>query len=67
MAPSTLVDSADNEPRETATWTRYLPEAFGIREVVRKSPYRWCTRERCVAGLPCGLFLLFNLLSHSCL
>ena len=46
MAPLTSVDPADNESRETATWTRYLPEAFGIREAVRKSPYRWCTRER---------------------
>ena len=33
---------------ETAKWKRYLPEAFGIREAVRKSSYRWCVRERLV-------------------
>jgi hypothetical protein len=33
------------DPLETAKWTRYLPETFGIREGVRKSSYRWCVRE----------------------
>ena len=30
---------------ETAKWTRFLPEAFGIRDSVRQSSYRWCVRE----------------------
>ena len=34
-----------NDPLETAKWTRYLPETFGIREAVRQSSYRWCVRE----------------------
>ena len=34
-----------SDPLETAKWTRYLPEAFGIRESVRESSYRWCVRE----------------------
>lgn len=33
------------DPLETAKWTRHLPEAFGIREAVRQSSYRWCVRE----------------------
>ena len=32
-------------PPETATWIKYVPETFGIREAVRKSPFRWCARE----------------------
>jgi hypothetical protein len=35
----------DSDPLETAKWTRYLPESFGIREAVRQSSYRWCVRE----------------------
>lgn len=35
---------SENAP-ETATWTRFLPEAFGIRENVQNSPFRWCVRE----------------------
>ena len=35
----------NNDPLETAKWTRYLPETFGIREAVRQSSYRWCVRE----------------------
>jgi hypothetical protein len=38
-----------NDPLETAKWTRYLPEKFGIREAVRQSSYRWCVREGCVS------------------
>jgi hypothetical protein len=39
---------------ETAQWTKYLPEAFGIRENVRKSPYRWCVRESFLWGIATG-------------
>jgi hypothetical protein len=35
----------ESDPLETAKWTRYLPETFGIREAVRQSSYRWCVRE----------------------
>ena len=34
-----------NAPPETASWTRFLPEVFGIQEKVRESPFRWCARE----------------------
>lgn len=40
--PFTVIDG----DYENATWTRYIPEAFGLRKAIRKSPYRWCTRER---------------------
>ena len=39
---------------ETAKWTRYLPEAFGIRETVRQSKYRWCVREAAMWGIATG-------------
>lgn len=42
------------EQIETAKWTRYLPEAFGIREAVRQSKYRWCVREAAMWGLATG-------------
>ena len=42
-------NTKENDPLETAKWTRYLPETFGIREAVRKSSYRWCVREGCVS------------------
>lgn len=40
-----LSSESKSDPLETAKWTRYLPEAFGIREAVRESSYRWCVRE----------------------
>ena len=42
------------ESPETAQWTKYLPEAFGIRENVRNSPFRWCVRESCMWGIATG-------------
>jgi hypothetical protein len=39
---------------ETAKWTRFLPEAFGIRESVRSSKYRWCVREAAMWGIATG-------------
>lgn len=39
------------DPLETAKWTRFLPEAFGIREGVRASSYRWCVREGGMWGI----------------
>ena len=35
----------NKDPLETAQWTNYLPEAFGLREAVKGSSYRWCARE----------------------
>eukprot|EP00429_Kryptoperidinium_foliaceum_P005967 CAMPEP_0176013104 /NCGR_PEP_ID=MMETSP0120_2-20121206/6137_1 /TAXON_ID=160619 /ORGANISM="Kryptoperidinium foliaceum, Strain CCMP 1326" /LENGTH=171 /DNA_ID=CAMNT_0017346007 /DNA_START=93 /DNA_END=608 /DNA_ORIENTATION=+ len=43
-----------DDPLETAKWTRYLPEAFGIREAVRQSSYRWCVREGGMWGIATG-------------
>ena len=40
-----MTSKSSNDPLETAKWTRFLPEAFGIRESVRESSYRWCVRE----------------------
>ena len=39
---------------ETGTWVNYLPESFGLREAVRKSPFRWCARESSMWGLATG-------------
>jgi hypothetical protein len=38
----------NNDPLDTAQWTNYLPETFGIRDAVKQSSYRWCVREGCV-------------------
>ena len=45
---------------ETAKWTRYLPEAFGIREAVRQSKYRWCVREAAMWGIATGTAMTFH-------
>lgn len=46
MASASSSDSKSKlDDLETAKWTKYLPEAFGIREGVRQSSYRWCVRE----------------------
>jgi Protein of unknown function (DUF3767) len=38
----------------TARWTRYLPEAYGIRQSVENSKYRWCARESAMWGIATG-------------
>jgi len=43
--------AATSDPLETAKWTRFLPETFGIRESVRESSYRWCVREGGMWGI----------------
>uniref|UniRef100_A0A7S0XJS0 Cytochrome c oxidase assembly protein COX20, mitochondrial n=1 Tax=Pseudo-nitzschia delicatissima TaxID=44447 RepID=A0A7S0XJS0_9STRA len=43
-----------SDPLETARWTRYLPEAFGIRDSIRESSYRWCVREGGMWGIATG-------------
>lgn len=50
-APS---DSTKPSPVETAQWVNYLPEAFGIQEAVRQSPFRWCVRESSMWGIATG-------------
>lgn len=52
------VTSADQI--ETAKWTRYLPEAFGIREAVRQSKYRWCVREAAMWGIATGTVMTLH-------
>lgn len=39
---------------QTATWTAYLPESFGIRAAVEASKYRWCAREASLWGIASG-------------
>ena len=53
---TTTASSSPNttESPETAKWTKYLPEAFGIRENVQNSPFRWCARESSLWGIATG-------------
>mmetsp|Transcript_15210 Transcript_15210/g.21698 ORF Transcript_15210/g.21698 Transcript_15210/m.21698 type:complete len:186 (-) Transcript_15210:36-593(-) len=44
----------------TAKWTRFLPEAFGIRENVQNSPFRWCVRESFLWGIGTGTAMGFH-------
>lgn len=46
--------SASDSNNETATWTEYLPQAFGIRQAVQESKYRWCARESAMWGIATG-------------
>lgn len=46
--------SVEVDPLETAKWTEYLPEAFGIRDSIRASNYRWCARESGMWGIATG-------------
>lgn len=50
------IDNAalQDEPIQTATWTRYLPERFGIRAAIEQSKYRWCAREAALWGIATG-------------
>ena len=49
-----------SEQIETAKWTRHLPEAFGIREAVRSSKYRWCVREAALWGIATGTCMMLH-------
>mmetsp|Transcript_32433 Transcript_32433/g.67650 ORF Transcript_32433/g.67650 Transcript_32433/m.67650 type:complete len:176 (-) Transcript_32433:27-554(-) len=44
----------NEEEIQTAKWTRYLPETFGIRDAIQKSKYRWCAREAGMWGIATG-------------
>eukprot|EP00529_Nitzschia_sp_RCC80_P033688 CAMPEP_0113519446 /NCGR_PEP_ID=MMETSP0014_2-20120614/43524_1 /TAXON_ID=2857 /ORGANISM="Nitzschia sp." /LENGTH=201 /DNA_ID=CAMNT_0000417165 /DNA_START=107 /DNA_END=712 /DNA_ORIENTATION=+ /assembly_acc=CAM_ASM_000159 len=46
--------NVSGDPLETAKWTQYLPQVFGIREAVRQSSYRWCVREGGMWGIATG-------------
>lgn len=45
---------SSSEPLEAPTWTRHLPESFGIRQSVQQSKYRWCVRESAMWGIATG-------------
>lgn len=50
MDSSTSDNTATNEPQ----WIQHLPEAFGIRQAVQQSKYRWCVRESAMWGIATG-------------
>lgn len=43
-----------NEEIQTALWTQYLPESYGIRASIQNSKYRWCAREAGLWGIATG-------------
>mmetsp|Transcript_12736 Transcript_12736/g.18733 ORF Transcript_12736/g.18733 Transcript_12736/m.18733 type:complete len:171 (+) Transcript_12736:171-683(+) len=51
---SEVKSSTKESPEKSAQWIRYLPEAFGIQEAVRQSPFRWCVRESALWGIATG-------------
>mmetsp|Transcript_4288 Transcript_4288/g.11717 ORF Transcript_4288/g.11717 Transcript_4288/m.11717 type:complete len:176 (+) Transcript_4288:98-625(+) len=55
MASDTTENAlTDDEEIQTAKWTRWLPETFGIRDAIQKSKYRWCAREAGMWGIATG-------------
>ena len=39
-------------PPQTPAWIqRYIPEAFGLRQSIDSSKYRWCVRESALWGI----------------
>ena len=50
-ATAATAAAPEQDPLETAKWTQYLPETFGLRESVRASSYRWCVRESGMWGI----------------
>ena len=53
-------NEAENIERRTAQWTKNLPEAFGIRDAIQRSPYRWCTREAGLWAIATGTVMSFH-------
>ena len=51
---STTDATAPGTTENTARWTKYLPEAWGIRQSVESSKYRWCARESALWGIATG-------------
>mmetsp|Transcript_24120 Transcript_24120/g.28938 ORF Transcript_24120/g.28938 Transcript_24120/m.28938 type:complete len:177 (-) Transcript_24120:269-799(-) len=54
MASSSGTAGSTEPPPETGSWTRFLPEAFGIRQNIQESPFRWCVRESAMWGIATG-------------
>jgi len=52
-APSENAAVGD-EAIQTAQWTQWLPESYGIRKAVESSKYRWCAREAGLWGIATG-------------
>lgn len=55
--PTTSIGETSSGQEMTAAsepWTRFLPEAFGIRETIEASPLRWCVREAALWGVATG-------------
>eukprot|EP00578_Thalassiosira_sp_NH16_P004960 CAMPEP_0181139872 /NCGR_PEP_ID=MMETSP1071-20121207/35010_1 /TAXON_ID=35127 /ORGANISM="Thalassiosira sp., Strain NH16" /LENGTH=244 /DNA_ID=CAMNT_0023226801 /DNA_START=10 /DNA_END=744 /DNA_ORIENTATION=- len=64
--PSVTTAAAPSPPESSSpyenavvsgTWTRFLPEAFGIRKEVEESPFRWCARESAMWGVATGTMM----------
>ena len=53
-------NSINDATNNTARWTRYLPEAYGIRRSVESSKYRWCARESALWGIATGTTMAFH-------
>jgi hypothetical protein len=53
-----MTDASTNQQqsseRSTPSWIRYLPEAYGIRQSIEDSPFRWCVRESAMWGIATG-------------
>jgi len=55
--PTTSISDTPSRQDMTAAsepWTRFLPEAFGIRDTIEASPLRWCVREAALWGVATG-------------
>jgi hypothetical protein len=50
-ATITTADEYEKQREERRKWMDQLPEAFGIRDMVKKSKYRRCTAESVVWGI----------------
>jgi hypothetical protein len=57
---NTTDDATRTTTPNTARWTRYLPEALGIRRSVESSKYRWCARESALWGIATGSAMAFH-------
>ncbi len=50
----TLANTNNDGEGNKSSWTRILPEAFGIRKAIDESPFRWCVREAALWGVATG-------------
>ena len=51
---TTSTPSGQDMTAASEPWTRFLPEAFGIRDTIEASPLRWCVREAALWGVATG-------------